>query len=193
VTASFRGFFALPLPKGTRDALAEAQARLRHEAAREGLDLRWTRREQLHVTLVFLGTMPRTHAERLRGILAEVAAPRATLPGEITAIGVFGPPARARILQASLPDPTGAIGELADALADAVVPLGVEREVRPFRPHVTLGRFRTPGDARRLLAVVSLPRQPFSFDRVHLYASEPRADGSHYTLLAAQMLGEPSV
>jgi RNA 2',3'-cyclic 3'-phosphodiesterase len=192
LSPTFRAFIALPLTEPVLDVLLHTQERLRSHAERAALDLRWTRPEQLHVTVTFLGNVLRVHEPLLRDILREIGASQTIVSREISELGAFGPPARARVLHVPVPDGDGALRRLASRLADATVRLGVEREVRPYRPHVTLARFRSPGDARGLIRSVAVPITEIRFDRLHLYESRPGPDGSHYVLLAQSIFERPT-
>ena len=71
-------------------------------------------------------------------------------------------------------------------------PLGFEPEDRPFSPHLTLGRFKTP--AKRELEDIARPLLHERFGTVHvdelrLMRSELRAGGPEYSLLEAFPLG----
>jgi 2'-5' RNA ligase len=52
----------------------------------------------------------------------------------------------------------GDLGALAASLDGLAAPLGFERETRPFRPHVTLGRVRAPRPAPDLRAALETQR-----------------------------------
>ena len=69
-----------------------------------------------------------------------------------------------------------------------LAPLGIAKEQRPYSPHLTLARIKTPGKQPALLqAVAKLPSLEFgSFvaDRFHLYRSRTAPSGSVYTKLA---------
>src|SRR5204863_5233770 len=57
-----RLFFAVALPESVAAALVAAQAELRKLAGEEGI--RWTRPEQFHYTLKFLGEQPPARASK---------------------------------------------------------------------------------------------------------------------------------
>jgi RNA 2',3'-cyclic 3'-phosphodiesterase len=131
-----RCFAAILLGAEVRDALAQEIQRLRpHSRA-----VAWVPAENLHLTLRFLGEQSGERAADATAALAEAVA--ATRPFTLTlhGVGAFPGLARARILW------TGVSGGALDALAlharveDALEVRGFAREVRPWHPHVTLGR-----------------------------------------------------
>lgn len=96
--------------------------------------------ERLHLTLVFLGNVPR---ERLGAFLALGAAMGAP-PDEPLVLDRFECWARSRVACLSGPPPQGAWARFIERLAQESRALGAKVEHRPFRPHVTLARKVSP-------------------------------------------------
>jgi 2'-5' RNA ligase len=96
--------------------------------------------ERLHLTLVFLGNLPR---ERLGAFLALGAAMGAP-PDEPLVLDRFECWARPRVACLSGPPPQGAWARFVERLAQESRALGAKVEHRPFRPHVTLARKVSP-------------------------------------------------
>jgi RNA 2',3'-cyclic 3'-phosphodiesterase len=182
-----RTFFALPVPELPRAALIAAQARMqRLESGR--LPLRFTRPEQLHITLKFCGNVTRAELPELCAIAELCAAECPPIETRVSGMLAFGSPTRARTLVAAV-EAHPALAELAQALEAAVEPLGIARETRAFRPHVTLARIKRPGDARELIAAALLEPCPLRLDRLCCFESELGPDGSKYSLLKSSPLG----
>ena len=96
--------------------------------------LRWTTREQWHVTLRFFGSV---ELDETAGALRRVSAPSTT--AELgPEVGRFG----RRILHV----PVAGLGQVAAAVVEATAGVGRPPEDRPFVGHVTLARAR---DRRR--------------------------------------------
>ncbi|MGX5654061.1 RNA 2',3'-cyclic phosphodiesterase [Geodermatophilus nigrescens] len=143
--APLRLFVAAAPPAAARASLAAALEPLRGApgAPRWGDPARW------HLTLLFLGAVP---PELLPGLTAAVGAavdptPPATL--RLAGAGRFGPRRRPQVLWAGVDGDVGVLADLAGRLAGAARGLGLPVEDRPFRPHLTLGRWdpRRPADA----------------------------------------------
>lgn len=101
------------------------------------------RAEGLHLTLCFLGDVPRERVPALGEALAAAAAlpaPRLRLAGT----GAFPGPARPRVLWVGVHEAPGTEGRL-ERLAEACVrALGGAPPEGPFRAHVTVARPRDP-------------------------------------------------
>lgn len=169
-------------------ALVDAQQRLQAVAAKRRDDLRWCRPELLHVTLKFLGYLPRAQIPELIQCVARRAAQVETIDASLSAVGVFGSPRRARVLHVAVTDPSKALTRLANGFDEDAEPFGVARETRPYTPHITLARWRQPGNATAFLTTGSFEPIAVQFDVLRLYESQPGRSGSRYTILSESAL-----
>jgi 2'-5' RNA ligase len=138
---SARLFVALDVGEEARAALA----RWSRDAVGEDPVLRLVAPEYLHVTLAFLGHRALDEIEPVGEVVSAVARPLGPLSiGE----ALWLAPRRPHVLTATV---IGELGELHDdlwsALEDAI---GVVRETRAFRPHITVARVRKGGSPRTL-------------------------------------------
>jgi RNA 2',3'-cyclic 3'-phosphodiesterase len=172
-----RLFLGLRLPGAALDALEAWQ-----RAQLEGM--RVVPRAQLHVTLAFLGHRP---AGDLPGVLGALHAAAGAVPGQIHLR-----PARYRetrsVAMLVLDDEEGRAGALAADLHARLEALGVyRREARPWLPHLTVGRFRSPPGLRPELAnmrtYVLIPSDASA------YLSRLRPAGAEYEVLESAALG----
>jgi 2'-5' RNA ligase len=80
------------------------------------------------------------------------------------------------------------MGRLRDRLQAQLVPFGIKEEKRPFRPHLTLGRFnsfrKTDRELEQYLEKYRALASPIcSLGELVLFKSELRRGGSMYTKL----------
>ncbi len=128
-----RLFLALRLPDDAVDAIAAWQA----AHLRGG---RSVPRENLHVTLVFLGSRPAVELRAIVDVLRAAAAATGRVELEVEryretrAVGML-----------ALRDLTGEATRLADRVGECLEERGIHRrERRPWLPHVTVLRHRSP-------------------------------------------------
>jgi RNA 2',3'-cyclic 3'-phosphodiesterase len=128
-----RLFCALRLPTEALDSLVAWQCRLALPAG-----VRLVPRDNLHITLAFLGSTPRRRADDVAAALraaTDSAEPPVFAPvryRETRSVGMV-----------ALDDEDGRATQLADVLAGRLERLGLYRpEKRPWLPHVTVVRFR---------------------------------------------------
>ena len=122
----------LELPEKTRVALSEIDPRIK--------GLRWLPAEQLHLTMSFIGEVDGPGEERLREALATVHVPPFFLP--IAGVGTFGGD-RPSVVWAGVGKGHPHLFALHRHLQDAVLHAGLEADLKPFHPHITLGRARS--------------------------------------------------
>ncbi len=174
-----RAFLALPLPPGLCELLAAR--------ARAVPGLRAQAPGTIHLTLRFLGEIEET--ERVAEAVRPAAKACRPFDLELVGLGAFPHPGAARVLWAGVGGGAGEATALAAAVESALAPLGFPRETRPFRPHVTLGRFSSP---RRLPApLLDLPPAlgTARADRLILYRSTLTPRGALHQPAVEMSLG----
>ena len=125
-----RLFLAVRLPEPAVEALAAWQAR--------ELRGRIVPRENLHLTLAFLGYRPADELPAILGVLERAAVDAAPLRLDVT-----GYRETRSVGMLTLADEAGAAAALAERLHGDLEQLGVyRREARRWLPHVTVFRFR---------------------------------------------------
>jgi 2'-5' RNA ligase len=130
-----RLFTGLALPADISTAVAKLCQDLRSTAPSK---LSWTPIEKLHITTKFIGEFPEEHLPELRQALSLIGGK----PIDIRLSGLAWLPS-ALCAAVGEAEPLSA---LVSATESTLEPLGVPREKRRYRPHVTLARVRhTPG------------------------------------------------
>lgn len=130
-----RLFLAVALPEPLQQEIARATAPLRASAPA----VRWVRPDRLHLTMKFLGERPDDEAVRVANAARQAMADVPPLSASLHGAGAFPNFRRPRVVWLGM-HPEGPLAAIARRLDVALAPLGVERESRPFRAHVTLGR-----------------------------------------------------
>ena len=103
---------------------------------------RWIPPERWHVTLLFLGTVPEERVPDLRDAVGKAAAPTSPLTLRLAGGGRFGAGRRPQVFWAGLEGDVGPLADLVDRLRAGSQELGLPVEDRPFRAHLTVGRWR---------------------------------------------------
>jgi len=183
-----RLFVAIDLPPAVLDALERLGSCLRPLAR-----ISWTRRDNWHLTLKFVGEWPEGRVGEMEAALRPLAG-RAPIPLEVCGLGFF-PNARApRVLWVGVEAPPS-LAQLARDTEEALAALGIERERRPYSPHLTLARIKEPVRLDGLHdAIARLPSAEFgSFtaESFCLYQSVLQPGGSVYTRLAEFPFQQP--
>src|SRR4051794_32396477 len=127
-----RLFVGLPLPPEYQAMLAGLDPKLR--------GLRWLPAEQLHLTMSFLGEVAEEPAAELRAQLATVRVPPFFLPLE--GLGSFSSGGKPSVVWVGVGRGHPHLYALHKKVQDAVLRAGLEPDLRPFHPHITVGRAR---------------------------------------------------
>lgn len=182
-TAAIRAFVALDLDPISLRRVARVADRLRMGSGAPSAT--WTPAAKMHVTLKFMDALP------IDGVAPLAAAIRPLVEGKpapdacAMRLEAFPAPKHARVVVVALEDAGGAVAKLADKVDRLAQKVGVPREDRPFRPHVTLARLKRPYDARRWLRPdLAEGAGACRAEGVTLFRSEPGPDGSLYVPLA---------
>ena len=139
MSALHRVFVAVPLSDSLRGAVRDLQQQM--EAA--GAVARWTRPEQLHFTLRFLGEIPPSQVARVKVATREAATGAAPFPISLRGLGAFPSFQRPQVIWIGVADGREPLQALADGLGEALGKQRFPTEPRPFRPHLTLARVRS--------------------------------------------------
>lgn len=135
-----------------------------------------------HFTIRFLGELELARGELVASGIAGTALPP-PFDAELSGLGAFPTPARARTLWLGLSRGGAQFTRLAAAVDVALAALGVAADARPFSPHLTLARLDPPGDLTRLITGPWRSAIPFRVESVVLYRSELGHGPPRYTEL----------
>ena len=160
---------------------------IRQAAHQLGDRVRWTRPENVHLTLKFLGEVPETKLDDIRPALRNACANHTAFDATLDSFGAFPSPRRARVIWAGVGVGSERLRALAADVEAALEPLGFEREGRDYVPHATLGRARSRPVKVGLPEPV--PGEPgFKVARVELVESRLTAEGAVYETLESMGL-----
>lgn len=179
-----RAFVAIELSDEALDSLLAFQARLPMG--------RQVARDNIHLTLAFLGERREDEVEELHHALGRVHA--AAFPLRLSGLDLFGRPAP-RVL-AALVAPEPRLQDLHDKVRRAAREAEIDLPRERFRPHVTLLRFREGLRGAALDRAVETTAQEalfsvpeFPVTEFHLYRSTLGRERPVHEILATYPLG----
>ncbi len=184
-----RIFFAIDLPPIAKEKLSRYISMLKKKSKSNAI--RWTKPENLHITLQFLAEVRSEHLsqliERVRAEL-EGSIKRSTLT--LGTIHLFPSPYRPRVIVLEMV-PQDHLAKLAELIGRGIKASNYAIETRPFRGHLTLGRIKQPQDINlSFLSEAALPEvENIDMNEVILFRSEPLPEGSKYTVIERMGLG----
>ncbi len=177
-----RIFVAVEIPSDICQHIRELIDVLQRGAA----PIRWSHADGMHITLKFIGEAPPEKVDRVKAALERMNTV-SPVSIRIQGAGYFPSERAPRVVWLGIQAGTG-LAALAGHVEQALAPLGIPKEDRPFAPHLTIGRLRTPAPipvVRELLR----QREPldlgsFIAREFFLYESQLASGGSVYKKLA---------
>ncbi|HZS46694.1 MAG TPA: RNA 2',3'-cyclic phosphodiesterase [Blastocatellia bacterium] len=184
-----RAFIAIEIPSSIKKNLADVQSHLKTA----GADVSWTKPDNLHLTLKFLGEISDSQITIVRSAVNKICEKVSAFELEIGDIGVFPNPRRPRIIWAGVSGDLNAVLAIQSTIDSELVSSGFATDAHPFNPHLTLGRIKTPKRTRELLAladVFEIPKNNFRVDRIIVMRSQLNPTGSIYTPIEICRFGQ---
>jgi 2'-5' RNA ligase len=176
-----RLFVGLAISQELRESLASLIQGLRQADSSP----RWVNPANLHVTLKFIGEVPQ---EKLAPITEALTAVHITEPLELQLRGLgFFPNARRPAVAWVGMEPAEPLARLACEIDRSLAAVGIQREERPFVPHLTIARFKhtrvSPTLAEQIEKQKTRILGSLAVTEFHLIESKLKSSGAEYTTL----------
>jgi 2'-5' RNA ligase len=192
MTDTVRTFVAIELPDEVKDALSVLIDKLNETSIR---GIRTVRPEGIHLTLKFLGDVPKTQVESIVDAVTEAARSHPHFKLELSGVGAFPNESRPRVLWAGVAGDMESLNVLQKRVDNALAQPGFKKEKRGFNPHLTPARIRESTanpDRQRAIEVLSSTSVPDGLEihaaSVSLMRSTLNLDGAIYDCLASMPL-----
>jgi 2'-5' RNA ligase len=182
-----RLFIALELSEQIHQNLADLISDLKKGF---GSEIKWVDPQQVHLTLKFIGEVPSASVHPIKQVLDEVTQENPSFVIEASGTGVFPNTSRPRVLWVGLSHPSE-LPQLQIKIEEALIPLKIPKENRPFSAHLTFGRVNDSTNAETVKSIVKqlMANSQKSFgsvkiEKVTLFQSTLTPKGPIYTPLA---------
>jgi 2'-5' RNA ligase len=188
-----RLFIAIPIPEPVRDEIIRVQREMQPLAPRGAV--RWTRPDQFHLTLRFLGDVPVAGLEKLKESVNAVCRSAQPLQMRAEGVGFFPNPHSPRVVWVGMDDQAGLLVDLQKRIETAIRPFTAEPGEKNFSGHATLGRLKNlkPPDARKLAAHAQTVKDrtfgEWTAHEIEIIRSELSPAGARHTTLVVFRLG----
>ena len=157
--------------------------------------VRWVEERHFHWTLKFLGEINYREVGEVCRAVEQAAKGVEPFMIEARGAGAFPTSDRPRTVWLGVGEGAEQMVTLHDAVEVALAELGVRREGRRFRPHLTLGRVRNTDAAgledlrQRLEAQAQFPAGRMEVDELTVFSSRLEREGPVYEVLGTAPLG----
>lgn len=181
--AVIRIFFAIDLPTPTKEAIGRYIGLLKKKSKSNAI--RWSRPENLHITLQFLAEVKSEDLPKLlEKVRDKLTVSLKNCPIQFGGLQLFPNPFRPRVIVLEIA-PQEELAMLSRLIGEGVTAAAYEIENRPFRAHLTLGRIKQPhGLNLNFISEAELPNiEVVEIAEVVLFRSEPQPEGSQYSVI----------
>ena len=182
-----RIFVSIPVDLRVQKALQSFQRALGEQV--DSAAVEWTPQQQIHLTLTFLGNVQTNSLDLVGSALEESCRGVRPFKLRIEGLGCFPDFRTPRIIWVGLVGGIEPLCELQSRIAQSTNLLVEHKEVRPFHPHLTIGRLKKahPGRTNLLGQMIREFKMPelgeWTVNEVELMKSELAPEGSVYTCL----------
>ncbi len=159
----------------------------------KGGKVKWVDGKNLHLTLKFLGNQEFKFVDLISSQLRNALQDCQTIESEFSTLGGFPNLRKPKVVWADIDKNKNAIIELAEKVDSALSDLKFEKNDKPFRPHLTLGRVKSYENLDGLteyLSSYNFENIPIRFKSVQLIQSKLTQQGPIYKVLEEIQLAE---
>ena len=179
---SIRTFVAVDVPQQIKMELDRLIGELRPLAP----DIRWVKAANLHLTLRFLGDIPKSAVSGLASEIAHNIEGFGSFHLSLAGIGGFPNLHKPRVIWLGGGDGQDRLYELAPKIEKACFDCGFGKADKPFSSHLTIGRVKFPKGNERLVSFIqnlSYASPIFPVEEVVIFKSDLLPSGPKYTRL----------
>ena len=182
---SLRVFVALPIPAHVCERMVVAARKLEQYRGLKIVDPR-----NLHITLHFFGEKNDDEVAKLSELMEDSRLAVGAIPSSLCGFGQFPEKGNPRVIFARFREGIERIASLQRVYQDIVSSHGfhVEREQKPFVPHVTLARNKRERLTAAYARELGTLSEDFAFDRLVLYRSILKSGGPEYIPIKTTVL-----
>ena len=182
---TLRLFLAIEIPDDVRAELLRLQHKLQPLLPPRAV--RWTKPEQFHLTLKFLGNVPAADTAALSRAVRSVCDVAAPMRLRAEGVGFFPDVRSPRVFWVDIKSVDGLLTDFQRRLELSVQPFAEKEEAKKFTAHVTLARFEKlrHRDTDKLAAATAIGKTfgEWTAEEVQLIKSSLQQSGALHVIL----------
>jgi RNA 2',3'-cyclic 3'-phosphodiesterase len=187
----YRLFTAVDIDSSCRKRVLSAIQELKECGYFDEEHVKWVEKENMHITLNFLGDSDETQIPDICRLMDAAAAETPVFDMSVEGLGQFG---RGRVIFADLVSGEEHLRNLHRKLTERLQNIGFSSPQKPYKGHLTLCRARKKQIKKQALEVLEGVRNKnfglFSVFFINLYSSRLTSAGPEYTLIHSSRLSE---
>lgn len=148
-------------------------------------NIKWVKPENMHLTIKFLGDIDPSQAGQIGDLAGSIVNRHGTVSLAATGLGAFPNINRPRVVWAGLSGQTDILEQLKSELENELEAVGIEKETKKFKGHLTLGRIKKSLKEKRFVQVMNqhqaFETETFTADGIGFFKSDLTPSGPIYT------------
>jgi 2'-5' RNA ligase len=179
--AKIRTFIAIELADSVRQKIGALQDELKRDREK----ISWTKAENIHLTLKFLGDTDEAKIDDIADVITKSVGELSRFKLRVTGLGAFPNFRRPRVLWVGMPNPPISLIEIAENIDQQLGEIGFQTEDRKYSPHLTVARVKAALSEQftQKLKSREFDGGEFEVTEVLLIKSDLHARGAVYTPL----------
>lgn len=186
---NIRSFIAIKIDESLKDKMTEVQSKLSKSCA----DVKWVERENLHITLKFLGDVSLKKLKEVKSCLNEILPNEKSFKISFSKVGYFPNINNPRVVWIGTENGGEKLISLSKKIEDNFCKIGFKKEDREFKPHLTIGRVKSGYNKDKLKNGINnfcnLEFGEMTVDKIYLMKSTLTPKGPIYEVLEEFILG----
>jgi len=187
-----RTFISVPVP----EPLFNLQKKLKVTISEKMGKIRWLHKDQIHLTIKFLGDTTEDSINDVRHVMQKVADEFKPFNLTVQKTGCFPRIERPRVMWTGVSGELDKLYQLVEKIQKKLNPLGFPKDEKKYHPHITIARAKYPQKKTPDILTflnTSFDPIPFPIKKVQFISSELFPNGPVYTILGTHFFGNNSV
>ncbi|HAM38118.1 MAG TPA: RNA 2',3'-cyclic phosphodiesterase [Elusimicrobia bacterium] len=183
-----RLFIAVSIGEENKNKIFDIQSVLK----RSCVDVKWIEKDNLHLTLKFLGEVAEDNLDSVKESIRRAVAEFKRFQINLESIGVFPNEKSPRVLWMGINKGEVELKNISQNLEGSLEELGFKKETREFSAHLTIGRFRSNSEKEKLFKIIEKFQNENiieSVNVVYLIKSTLSPKGPAYDVIEEYQLG----
>jgi 2'-5' RNA ligase len=180
-----RTFIAVELQKDIVEAVDRFLTKTTQEIKNNKIS--WVKKENLHITIKFLGEIEEKQLETINEVLSEISKNIKSFEVEIKEIGVFPNLNHPRVVWVGVKDEANNLVSLANLVEEKLAKFGFQKEDKEFTAHLTIGRVKKLNNLGEIKTYVekykSIEFGKSKIDSITFFQSILRPEGPEYKVI----------
>ena len=182
-----RTFIAIDTP----ETVSEVALLLKSSVKANQKAVKWVRKENIHITLRFIGPTAPGEVVKINRLLREISGQNSDLSLTVSGTGCFPKKERPRILWLGVNGDVAELKLLVEMITSEMDQLGYPQEEHNYSSHITIGRIRYPQKVTPdITDFLTAQYEPvlWNVPKIILYQSELLQSGALYSILGTHSL-----